>query len=547
MNQAKRLVLGLDSSTQSLSAVVLDIEQHKPVLEHSLSYRNDARLYGYGFDHSEMIVPPREAGEADQPPLLFLASLDALFSDLGPLLAQQGFSLSDIGAINTSGQQHGHVYLNQRAQASFAALRNTDPSDPTLVERLADVFAYGTAPIWKTANTAIDAAAIRRSVGGKQRMITLSGSDSPLRFTGAVIRRVGRQFPESYAATWRTLLISSLIPALLCGDATIGVDFGNAAGMSLMNYRSRLWDKKLLKAVSTGLPGGAQTLAAKLGPIVHPLDRVGSAAAYFVRRYGLAPDCAIIAGSGDNPQSKVLISGDLLSLGTSFVLMSSTSPGTIDPHGWANAMYDGLGRPFCFGCRSNGALVWERVRSLHHLAANDFQSSSLALQKVAPGTVLRWWQPDSESFPLSAAGPLTRLDQAPPDFNHDFAAIVDSTLGLLYAYSRGFASAKPDRLYITGGPSANPDIVRRIAAIWNCPVSVIGGAGAALGTAVAAAIALSPEDLRSTLLTGLVQGCLGQSPVLTPEPEMVAAYHGTPDKPGYLHQLQKAFAGQLIE
>jgi hypothetical protein len=48
-----------------------------------------------------------------------------------------------------------------------------------------------------------------------------------------------------------------------------------------------------------------------------------------------------VAGSGDNPQSKVQVAGDLLSLGTSFVNMTSTDGKVIDKSGLANAMYDG--------------------------------------------------------------------------------------------------------------------------------------------------------------------------------------------------------------
>lgn len=536
----KRLALGLDSSTQSLTAVVLDIDAAAVVLEHSLSYRADARLNGFGFDHDEMIVPPREPGEADQPPRLFLASLDAMFADLKTKLASVGASLSDVVSVNTSGQQHGHVYLGAAADQAFAGLKGGQGG--ALVERLGSVFSYGTAPIWKTANTGEEAAEIRKGAGGAKKMVALSGSDSPLRFTGAVVRRVGKRYPERYAATKRILLISNLIPAVLAGDPAVGIDFGNGAGMSLMNYRARQWDAVLLKAATKGLPGGAAGLAAKLGPVVHPLATVGSVAGYFVERYGFSPECAVVAGSGDNPQTKVLIDGDLLSLGTSFVMMAATAEGTVDPRGWANAMYDGLGRPFCFGCRTNGALVWERVRGLHGVGKDDFAACDAALAAVKPGSALRWWQPDRESFPLSAAAEFTRRDALPADFDHDYAGAVDSSLGLLYQYSRSFAGGQADTLYLSGGPTANKFIVARIAAIWNCPVVVIGKAGAALGTAVAAAAAVSPEARRAETVKTLCQAVLGGARAVLPDPAAAAAYHG-PD--GYLARLEKEFAPLL--
>ena len=72
------------------------------------------------------------------------------------------------------------------------------------------------------------------------------------------------------------------------------------------------WSIKLVKAVGDGLPGGESTLRNKLLPIVSPYTIVGRIATYFIERYGFSPDCRIIAGSGDNPQSKVLVTGNLI-------------------------------------------------------------------------------------------------------------------------------------------------------------------------------------------------------------------------------------------
>ena len=106
MNKNQRLALGLDSSTQSLSAVVIDIDTAEKCFEHSLDYRADERLNPFGIGE-DYILSPSEEGEAEQPPLMYLASLDALFADM----RAAGVALADIAAINTSGQQHGHVYL----------------------------------------------------------------------------------------------------------------------------------------------------------------------------------------------------------------------------------------------------------------------------------------------------------------------------------------------------------------------------------------------------------------------------------------------------
>jgi len=80
---ATALTLGIDVSTQSISAVAVhaaDTPGESParvVAEHSIAYRDDPRLNRYGIDHESLLVPPRVAGEADQPPEMFLAGLDA--------------------------------------------------------------------------------------------------------------------------------------------------------------------------------------------------------------------------------------------------------------------------------------------------------------------------------------------------------------------------------------------------------------------------------------------------------------------------------------
>ena len=310
-----------------------------------------------------------------------------------------------------------------------------------------------------------------------------------------------------------------------------------------MNYKTRTWDDVVMNAVAGDLPGGATALAAKLPPIAHPLAVCGTVASYFQVKYGLASDCKIIAGSGDNPQSKVLASGDLLSLGTSFVYMISSPDGGVDATGTANAMYDGLGRPFNFGCRTNGALAWDQLRLRHGLGAKDYAACDAALANTAPGSLIRFWHPDTESFPVVASNPdPVRLDSGAADFASDFAAVVDSSLGLLYRYglkiSGAGSNSDQQAISVCGGPSTSPGIMRRIAALWNRPAIQAGQAGAALGAALAAAVALAPESEREALAETLRQSLLTGKGVVQPDPEMVKAYH-TPG--AYLDQLEIAF------
>jgi xylulokinase len=520
------LVLGIDSSTQSTTAVVLDRTTFATVAEARVRYRDDPRLASFGLTEGAPILPPREKGEADQPAALFLAALDALLSDLGPAM------LGRVAAIDVSAQQHGQVWLGAEGAKAMAALRIGGAGAkgaPGLAARLGPGLSYDRAPIWMSANTQGEAEELRAALGGSEGVTARSGSDSPLRFSGVVLRRVGKRFPEIYSRTHRFHLISSFLSGVLAGDPESPVDWGNGSGTSLMDWSARRWDPQLIAAIASGLPGGPEGLSGRLPRMAHPLTLVGKAAAYFAERHGLSPDCAIVAGSGDNPQCKVLSKGALLSLGTSFVLMVEGER----PHVSANAMYDGLGRPFLFGCRTNGALAWESVRTAHGLAANDFAASEAALASEAPGSAVRIVQNERESFPDSPATSPPSLGS----FARDYSAAVDAALGLMAIGSAPFAG-KVTEVAVTGGAAASRGVLARVAAIWGARALPIADAGAAAGAAVAAACAIVPEAERGALADRARAVAARPGAAIEPDAKAVAAYRGPG---GYLERLKKEF------
>src|SRR3954451_23990690 len=98
-----KLFLGLDSSTQSLSAVVIDYDTRKVVYEKSLNF--DQALPKYKTQNG--VLPNRNPLVKHSSPLLWVEALDLLFAGM----KQDGVSLGDVLAISGSGQQHGSVYL----------------------------------------------------------------------------------------------------------------------------------------------------------------------------------------------------------------------------------------------------------------------------------------------------------------------------------------------------------------------------------------------------------------------------------------------------
>ena len=487
--------LGLDFSTQSVKALVSVFNvasgEHSCPAEKSVNFVHDPRLGSkYPLSPDDYMCRERsEPGEANQQALLPVAALDAVLADLSAV-----YDLGKIDVVNVSAQQHAHVFLARDAGSVLGRLSGAAGADPALPldQVLGDLFALPFMRTWRTSCTAEDAATVRKRVGGKRRMIEITGSDAPPRFSGFGLRRTALRFPEEYAASSRFHQLSSLIPAVLTGRADVPLDYGNACGTSMMDYSARDWSQPVLEAVAGDLPGGVPALRSKLPRIVSAKTIVGNVSGYFVAKYGFSGRCRVCVGSGDNPQTKALVGGTLLSLGSSFVLMAATSAGEGGSYDWsgsANAMYDALDRPFVFGCRTNGALMWNRVREMHGVAPDDHQAFEAALGAAERATPRPFvWNEAPESFPVGPqCGPLR--DGFEAERAADISGIVNSSLGSVRLHSAGFTSTGGSIL-VAGGPSASAGVCLRVSAIWDEVVHVVRSEGAALGAALSGAVAL---------------------------------------------------------
>src|ERR1039457_4227159 len=138
-----KIFLGLDCSTQSLSAVVIDYDMCKVVYEKSLNF--DQALPQYGTQNG--VLPNRNPLVKHSSPLMWAEALDLLFASM----KKDGVALGEILAISGSGQQHGSVYLNDRAAGALAKLN----PQKTLVENLHGIFSRSPSPIWMDSSTAV--------------------------------------------------------------------------------------------------------------------------------------------------------------------------------------------------------------------------------------------------------------------------------------------------------------------------------------------------------------------------------------------------------
>ena len=133
------LYLGLDSSTQGLTAIVISIEEgeRRVAFEASLSF--DEALPKYGTTHG--VLPRTDSKTATSSPLMWAEALDVMMSRV----VQSGLDLQQLAAISGSAQQHGSVYLKSGWVQALRALDASRPLDEIVASLIAIANATGVA------------------------------------------------------------------------------------------------------------------------------------------------------------------------------------------------------------------------------------------------------------------------------------------------------------------------------------------------------------------------------------------------------------------
>ena len=104
----------------------------------------------------------------------------------------------------------------------------------------------------------------------------MTGSRAIERFTGPQIRKFWKDDPAGYERTAEIHLVSSFIASLLTGTS-VPIDFGDGAGMNLLDLARGAWSPQLLDATAPGLGPQAQAAPSPSA------TRVGAVADYFVQ------------------------------------------------------------------------------------------------------------------------------------------------------------------------------------------------------------------------------------------------------------------------
>lgn len=467
-----KLFLGLDSSTQSLSAVLIDYDTRKVVYEKSLNF--DRALPRYKTQNG--VLSNSNPLVKHSSPLLWAEALDLLFAQM----KNDGAPLGDVLAISGSGQQHGSVYLNGRAKA---ALQRLDPQR-SLVENLNGVFARSTAPIWMDSSTATECAEIRAALGGIEKTATATGSDTFERFTGPQIRKFYKTEPKAYTQTASIALVSSFMASLLAGKIA-PIDFGDGAGMNLMDIRKKVWHPAALKAT-------APKLRSILPPLAASSKLVGKVSPYFAKKYGVNPAAQIQVWSGDNPCSVVGLGlvreGQIaVSLGTSDTFFGTMRKCQTDARGEGHVFVSPTGDYMTLICFKNGSLAREKIRELYSI--KDWNEFGKLVRSTRTGNgdgiLLPWFE--AEIVPRVNKPGIHRFDLDARDAAANCRAIFEAQMLSMRLHSQ-WMKVSPEKIFATGGASNDLALLQVMADVMNCRVERIEvSKSAALGAALRAA------------------------------------------------------------
>jgi len=502
-----RLFLGLDSSTQSLSGIVIDLDARKVVCEKSLNF--DKMLPQYGTSNGTL--RDKNPLVVHSPPLMWVEALDVLFAQM----KQDGVKLGQVLAIAGSGQQHGSVYLNNKAAG---ALGNLNPSK-SLKDNLAGIFSRPTSPIWMDSSTAAECAEIREALGGIKATAQATGSDTFERFTGPQIRKFFKTEPEKYAKTASIALVSSFMASVIAGKIA-PIDHGDGAGMNLMDIKKKTWHGDAVAATADGL-------SAKLPPLAESWKVVGPVSAYFVRKYGLNKDAQALVWSGDNPCSLVglgLMEEGMIaiSLGTSYTYFGYMKHCHTDAKGEGHVFGAPTGDYMTLICFKNGSLARERLRDQYGIDWDKFNHHLESTKPNSNGGILLPWY-EAEIVPRVNKPGIHRFDLDPNDAAANCRAFVEGQMMAMRLHSE-WMNVTPKKILATGGGSVNVPILQIMADVMNCPVYRIEvSKSAALGAALRAAQGWLAHEGKAPSWNKIVRGFSDPIPGSEIKPSLKAA------------------------
>lgn len=482
--------LGLDLSTQSLKALLIDVASKSVVHEEAVSFDDDLPRYGTELG----VLAGQPAGMAEAPVLMWRDALILLLERLSSEV-----DLATLRALSVGGQQHGLVAL----------CKDGEPS-------------RSNAKLWNDVSTAPEAEQLEHAMGGRNATIANIHNTVRPGYTASKILHLKLHEPETYDRTAMFLLPHNYVNYLLTGRAVM--EYGDASGTALWDPVARQWSDPAVEAVGTDL-------RAKLPEVLPPDRPAGHAVSELAHGCGLPPDCLVDAGSGDNMYGAVgtgnVRPGRLtVSLGSSGTAYTVLAEPWWDAAGEIALFCDSTGAWLPLVCTSNLAGPFENLLVTFGLDYAEADRLAAAGQPGQGGRLILPWFA-GERTPDVPHGRPVFFGFGPDDFRAKNLCrpLVD---GLLLNLAEGCRRlpVKVDDIRLTGGLARSPVWTQALADILEAPVVPLAGEGVSLGAALHAAWVWHRERGESLELQELcdlfVKPATGGR--VSPQPDMALRY-----------------------
>ena len=442
------IYVGVDSGTQSVKAVALDLETGRIVAE--------ARAQHH-------LIDGLPAGHMEQHPQEWAAAMD---SALGVVASR--IDRSRVRGIGVSGQQHGFVPLDEGGGVIRPA------------------------KLWCDTSTHAECAILTRKLGGPAAVIRRTGLPFLPGYTAPKVLWLKRREPGNFRKLRHILLPHDYLNLHLTGNTFM--EFGDASGTGFLDVRRRAWSEAAMGAVDDRVAGCLPALSASHEPC-------GVLRPEIALRYGFPKGTIVSAGGGDNMMGAIgtgnVVPGAVTaSFGTSGTIYAFSRKPVVDPSGEIAAFCSSTGGWLPLLCTMNVTGVTEQVRALFGWSLADLEGAAAGAPAGSDGLTLLPYL-DGERTPNlpRGTGVYFGLDRRTLAKGHlARAAIEGTTLGMNYGLRRLYKlGVRPREIRLTGGGARSP-LWRQVAAdIFGVPVVAMAqDESAALGGALQAAWCDSP-------------------------------------------------------
>jgi D-xylulose kinase len=455
------LFIGIDSGTQSVKAVVLDLDTRKVIAE--------ARA-----PHS--LIDGLPVGHMEQHPQEWTAAMDNVILEVASKIDRDR-----VRGIGVSGQQHGFVPLDDKG----AVIRP--------------------AKLWCDTSTVAECALLTKKLGGEKAVIRKSGLAFLPGFTAPKILWLKRHEPANYKRLRHVLLPHDYLNFHLTGNYFM--EPGDASGTALMDVRKRTWSKAAVEAIDRNLGDWLPTIgdSAGIAGTLHPAR---------ARAYGFSEDVIVSAGGGDNMMGAIgtgNVSPGVVtaSFGTSGTIYAFAQKPVVDPQGEIAAFCSSTGGWLPLLCTMNVTTVTEQVRALFNQDHAALNAAVAAAPAGAGGLVLLPYLAGERTPNVPAgSGVLLGLNHKTFTAGHLARAAMEGvTLGMNYGLRRlAELGVKAKEIRVTGGGAKSPVWRQIMADVFGVPVvAMVEDEGAALGGAIQAAWAFARTTKPKTPITAFTK------------------------------------------